>query len=336
MKQLFQLIAITAITLFVLTACGKQTDEKDKKTSSDADGKITIQTTVYPLKSFAEQIGGKHVKVDTIVPAGADLHTFEPTQKAILNANKADLFIYTGDHLDPVAKKIAATIKNEDKKLSLEKGIGTSELLSDDHDEHEHGEEAEGHEETEHEHEHAHHHGDYDPHVWLDPKLDQSFAKQIKDELVKKDPKHKQAYEKNYQKLKKDLTQLDLKLKEATKGKKGHAVYISHESLSYLAHRYGFVQKGVQNMNAEDPSQRSLTQLVKEIKDSKAQYILYEDNVANKVTETIRKETDAKPLKFYNMESLNKDQDQEVTFQKLMEENIQNIAKALEHSEKAK
>ena len=38
----------------------------------------------------------------------------------------------------------------------------------------------------------------------------------------------------------------------------------------------------------------------------KIKYILYEDNVANKVTETIRKETNAKPLKFYNMESLNK------------------------------
>ncbi len=28
-----------------------------------------------------------------------------------------------------------------------------------------------------------HHHGGYDPHVWLDPKINQTFAKEIKDEL---------------------------------------------------------------------------------------------------------------------------------------------------------
>ena len=28
----------------------------------------------------------------------------------------------------------------------------------------------------------------YDPHVWLDPVLDQQFAKKIKDDLVHKDP----------------------------------------------------------------------------------------------------------------------------------------------------
>ncbi len=50
-------------------------------------------------------------------------------------------------------------------------------------------------------------------------------------------------------------------------------------------------KKGIQNMNAEDPSQKELTKIVKEIRDSNAKYILYEDNIENKVTETIRKET---------------------------------------------
>ena len=82
-----------------------------------------------------------------------------------------------------------------------------SELLTDqhehghehgeDHDEDEHHEHGEEHEEHEHEHEH-HHHGGFDPHVWLDPKIDQEMIKGIKDELIKKDPDHKADYEKNY------------------------------------------------------------------------------------------------------------------------------------------
>ncbi|MDT3919419.1 zinc ABC transporter substrate-binding protein, partial [Staphylococcus saprophyticus] len=79
-----------------------------------------------------------------------------------------------------------------------------------------------------------------------------------------------------------------------TENKEGNTIFISHESIGYLAERYDFVQKGVQNMNAEDPSQKSLSNIVKEIKDSGAKYIFYEDNVSNKVTDTIRKETEAK------------------------------------------
>ncbi|WP_415860087.1 metal ABC transporter solute-binding protein, Zn/Mn family, partial [Staphylococcus felis] len=42
---------------------------------------------------------------------------------------------------------------------------------------------------------------------------------------------------------------------------------MSHESLGYLANRFGFEQIGVQVLNAEDPSQKELKNIVKEIID---------------------------------------------------------------------
>lgn len=326
MKKTLSLLFLVPILMILLAACGNTNDSSDNNTKSQSKDKLTINTTVYPLQSFIEQIGGDHVKVSSIYPAGTDLHNYEPTQKDILDAGKGDLFVYTGDSLDPVAKKVASAIKDDDRTLSLENKINKSELLADHHD-HEEGEEHEEHE-----------HGTYDPHVWLDPKLDQTFAKEIKDELVKKDPDHKADYEKNYQKLNNDLKDIDKQLQDATKDKKDHVAFISHESIGYLAKRYGFEQRGIQNMNAEDPSQKELTSIVKEIKDSKAKYILYEDNVSNKVTETIRHETDAQPLKFYNMESLNKDQQNQddISYQSLMKTNINNLSKALDSDVKAK
>lgn len=49
------------------------------------------------------------------------------------------------------------------------------------------------------------------------------------------------------------------------------------------------------------------------------------------MTETIRKETNAKPLKFYNMESLNKElsKDTSMNYQTLMNKNIEALDKAL-------
>ncbi len=48
-KKLGMLLLVPAVTLS-LAACGND-DGKDK------DGKVTIKTTVYPLQSFAKQIG---------------------------------------------------------------------------------------------------------------------------------------------------------------------------------------------------------------------------------------------------------------------------------------
>ncbi|MGT0185918.1 metal ABC transporter substrate-binding protein [Staphylococcus aureus] len=95
-KKLGMLLLVPAVTLS-LAACGMMTGK-------DKDGKVTIKTTVYPLQSFAEQIGGKHVKVSSIYPAGTDLHSYEPTQKKLV-VSKSDLFMYTGDNLASGCKK---------------------------------------------------------------------------------------------------------------------------------------------------------------------------------------------------------------------------------------
>ena len=41
---------------------------------------------------------------------------------------------------------------------------------------------------------------------------------------------------------------------------------ISHDSIGYLAKRYGFKQEGVTGMNNEEPTQKQLMKIVKNIK----------------------------------------------------------------------
>ncbi|UDI77077.1 zinc ABC transporter substrate-binding protein [Staphylococcus taiwanensis] len=313
------ILFFVAVLTLSLAACGK----KDNDNASDHKGKLEVRTTVYPLKSFTQQIGGKYVDVKSVYPNGVDPHTYDPSQKQMVDIGKSDLFIYTGDNLDPVAKKIANAIDDKDKTLSLESSLDKhKDLIKGEEDEHEH--------EHEHGEEHEHHHGKYDPHIWLDPVVSQKFAKDIKDELVKKDGKHKAYYEANYKKLVKELKGLDKDMKQAVKGNEDKTVYISHDSLGYLANRYNFKQEGIENMNAEDPSQKDLTNIVKQIKKDHVKYILTEENVSHKVADTVRDETDAKTLKFYNMGSHTKQQDNDDnTYQSFMKENIKTLKKAL-------
>ncbi len=85
-------------------------------------------------------------------------------------------------------------------------------------------------------------------------------------------------------------------------------------------------------MNAEEPSQKDLTNIVKQIKEDKVKNILIEENVSHKVADTVRKETNAKTFKFYNMGSHTKQQDDDKnTYQSFMKENIKAIEKALQN-----
>ncbi len=304
-----------------VTACSTEQYSSAKKKDISTDNKLNIYTTVFAFESFAKQIGGKYVNVDTIYPPGADTHTYEPTQRDMINIAKSDVFIYSSDDLDPVAKTITESMTNNDMKLAVAADLNHHTLLEEDHDH------------DEHEHQHNHEAGSHDPHVWLDPVLDKHFAEKIKNDLVKRDPQHKAYYEQNFKKLNQDLTDLDQKLKVITEHPKRHKVIISHDSLGYLAERYHFQQEGVSGMNNEEPSQKDILALIKQINQSKQPYILYEQNITSKITDVIRDETNAEPLSFNNLSVLSKEQanDKDLTFQSIMKKNIKALDKALNH-----
>ncbi|OEK85706.1 ABC transporter substrate-binding protein [Staphylococcus xylosus] len=318
---------MACVVVVMLSACGNINKGENKDVSSK--NKLKIYTTAFAFQSFTEQIGGKYVDVESIYPPGADMHTFEPTQKEMVNIAKGDLFIYSNQEMDPVAKKIAGSINNKDLKLALAANFTHDDLVVNHGHEHEH--EHEGHEHDHEEEGHDHEEGSEDPHIWLDPVLNKKMVKSIKDDLAKKDPQHKDYYENNYKQVVNDLDNINQRLTEVTEHPKRDAVVISHDSIGYLANRYGFKQEGVSGMNNEEPSQRDLMNIVNNIKQTKQPYVLYEQNISSKVTDVIQKESNSTPLSFHNMATLSKEESKEgnITYQSLMKRNIKSLDKAL-------
>ncbi|PKI05060.1 ABC transporter substrate-binding protein [Staphylococcus xylosus] len=319
------ILIMACVVVVMLSACGNINKGENKDVSSK--NKLKIYTTAFAFQSFTEQIGGKYVDVESIYPPGADMHTFEPTQKEMVNIAKGDLFIYSNQEMDPVAKKIAGSINNKDLKLALAANFTHDDLVVNHEHEHEH----EGHEHEHEEEGHDHEEGSEDPHIWLDPVLNKKMVKSIKDDLAKKDPQHKDYYENNYKQVVNDLDNINQRLTEVTEHPKRDTVVISHDSIGYLANRYGFKQEGVSGMNNEEPSQRDLMDIVNNIKQTKQPYVLYEQNISSKVTDVIQKESNSTPLSFHNMATLSKEESKEgnITYQSLMKRNIKSLDKAL-------
>lgn len=313
----FMTIIYAILLVLALTACGNDTADNN----SGRKDTLKIHTTVFPLKSFIEQIGGDTVDVETIYPNGADIHSYEPTQKEMLDYSDGDLFVYTTEQFDPVAEKIKNAVGDHNNFFAAADVISKDDFI-EMHEGHDHsGEEDHG--------EHGHDHGSEDPHIWLDPMFSLQMAESVKDKLIEMNPEQEQLYNENFQALKSDLEDLDAEMKSVTESPGRNTVYISHESLSYLADRYHFRQVGITGMNNQEPSQQELVEIIENVETQNVPYILYEQNITSKIADTIRAETDTEPLEFHNLAVLSDEDPEDATYQSLMRENIEVLDKAL-------
>jgi zinc transport system substrate-binding protein len=310
MKKIFPLLFLLLLTL---AACSNNQNSADDQT-------LTVYTTVFPLTSFIEQIAGDTVNVESIYPQGADMHSYEPTQKDMISYSDGDLFLTTSNELDPVASSIAETIKNDTEIIETAADINAEAFL-ESHHEH-------GHEEA-HSDEEEHDHGTMDPHIWLSPSLASDMALSVKTALTELSPDNADMYNENYEALKADIEQLDEQLTQISSDSVNTDVFISHESIGYLAHQYGFNQVGINGLSNQEPSQQELTEIIDSINAEDIPYILYEPNVTSTVTDVIRSETNAEPLYFNNLESLANNDPEDATYQSMMEKNIESLDKAL-------
>lgn len=322
------LVCILFFLLFI-AACGN----KEESINKEENG-LQIYTTVYPLQYFAERIGGEEVTVSSIYPAGANEHTFEPTQKDMIALADADLFFYIGLGLEGFVENAKKTLADEQVNM-----IATIDEVSDDqleassHDEHEgeeekHDEAMEEHQDSSHD---GHDHGSVDPHVWISPKISQSLALTIKNSLIEAAPDQKETFEKNYQSLIAELQQLDASFEEMAHNATNKTFFVSHAAFGYIANTYGLEQVAVAGLNSQDePSQKELTKIIDLAKEKNIEYILFEQNVSSKLTEVIQHEVGAKSLVLHNLGVLSQeDINNEETYFTLMNKNLETLKTVL-------
>ncbi|WP_186364611.1 metal ABC transporter solute-binding protein, Zn/Mn family, partial [Staphylococcus hominis] len=84
---------------------------------------------------------------------------------------------------------------------------------------------------------------------------------------------------------------LDKDIKRPLKLQEPKTLYISHHSIPYLPHPYPFNQQPIQNINPQQPTQKHLTTILKQIKHHNVNYILPQENLSNKVPHTLTKQT---------------------------------------------
>ncbi|SEM84784.1 metal ABC transporter substrate-binding protein [Lihuaxuella thermophila] len=317
MKKTLLVLAVAALTFSVLfTGCSPAVT--GPKTE---DGKLEVIASLYPLEDFAKKIGGDHVRVTNLVPPGTEPHDFELSPRDMATLSEADVFIYNGSGFEAWAEKAVESL--DPQKTVIVNSTENLELLPASEHEEEHGSSGE----------HGHEHGNeaVDPHVWLDPTHAKQQALRIRDALIKKDPKHKAEYEKNYAALASQLDQLDREFMEMVKKAPKKEFVVSHAAFGYLANRYGLKQIAISGITPSDePSPKELQKMIETVRHHQVHVILFETLVNPNVAKVVKDEVNAEALTLNPLEGLTKEEvARGADYFSIMRQNKENLAKAL-------
>ncbi len=330
-----------------------KTGTTEAKNTPTPTERYKIYTTVFPLQDFTEKIGGEHVEVLSVFPAGADAHTFEPTPKTMVRIAEADALIYVGAGVEGFIDAAIKTFENErvqlvkaTQNMELSKAQEEYELLNDEnlteteHDHHQFDsnieksnihDDHEVHVDSNTGTEDHHHHGDVDPHVWLDPLLARELAENILHILEELKPEAKKDFEKNFDELVKNLHLLDQEFMDVVNESSRKEIVVSHAAYGYWESRYGIKQISVSGLSpTNEPTQKDLTHIINLAKEHNIKFVLFEQNLTSKVSEMVKNEINAEALTLHNLESATEeDIKNNADYFSIMRQNLETLKKAL-------
>ena len=269
------LTGVVAFVAVAMAGCASDGEEG----SAEVDGKLRVVSTVSPITSIVENIGGVKISLEGIVPEGVNSHTFHPAPSVAKLLAEADLIVLNGLFLEEPSLRMAEANKSAGAVVLA---LGDRSVARDD--------------------------WVFDfsfpesqerpnPHVWTSPPLALKYAELVRDELEALDPENADYFAGNYQRLKERIEDLDSRIKTAveTVPKENRRLLTYHDSFPFFGERYGLEIIGaVQPSNFSEPSAREVARLIDQVRDTGVPAIFGSEVFPSPVMEQIAKEGGAK------------------------------------------
>ena len=244
-----------------------------------ADTRLRVASTVSPITSLVENIGGDRIILTGIVPEGTNSHTFEPSPSLAATLAAADLFVANGLFLEePTIAMARANQKPGAVILTLGDRAITPEEWVFDFSFPESG-------------------GQPNPHLWTAPHLALKYAEIIREELSNLDPANADYYGANYARLQGRIDDLDNRIRAAvaTIPPENRKLLTYHDSFPHFGPRYGLELIGaVQPSDFTEPSAREVAALIDQVRETGVPAIFGSQVFPSPVMEQIAKEGGAR------------------------------------------
>ena len=257
--------------------------------ASELIAKPVVIASIAPVEYLAKAVGGDKIEVQSL--AKGDVHSYEPKPNDMKAVAKARIFIAAGLEFEEAwIPRFKASAKN---LVVVKSDAKIAKLKEERGEQVEHGEKHEAH---------------ADPHVWLNPMLAITMARNISDALIDMDKANKDFYLENFQKLMNDLLAFDESAKNELAGLKNRKFVVYHPAWGYFAAHYDLEQISIER-SGKEPKIDEMASTLKMIKDENIKVIFADPNRSQKSAQILASQTGAKvelldPLGYNLLENL--------------------------------
>lgn len=237
---------------------------------------LHVVVTIPVLKDFAEQVGGPHVRVISLLSGSENEHTYSPKPSDLVAVRKAHVFIEVGMGLEVW---VGALVRNAGTAgllvVTTSDGIARIAAHATTPD--------------------SHGHGDGNPHVWLDPENAKLMVGLIAETFAKADPAHAGEYRANQDRYVHRLGALEAELAEQLQRVTDRRIVVHHPAWPYFARRFGFDIAGeIITQPGAEPSARHIQSLVRKIREGRIRVIVSEPQLNQKLPRILAQESGAR------------------------------------------
>lgn len=235
---------------------------------------LPVITSFSILGDVTRQIGGERVQVRSLIGNDQDAHMYQLVSKDLRDMRSARLILLNGLGLEPLSLQRAAQ-QSRVPLATVTQGIQPLMMADDGH----------------------HHHQQTDPHIWNDPVLMQTYARNVAGALIKVDPQGKAYYQQRlaaYQRQLAELNNWATKIFNAVPADK-RKVLTGHDAFAYMAKRYSIQFIAPQGVSTEaEPSARQVAAIISQIRREHIKAIFIENIKNPKMVQRIASETQTK------------------------------------------
>ncbi|MDR2528943.1 MAG: metal ABC transporter substrate-binding protein [Synergistaceae bacterium] len=278
--------------------------------------KLKVMTTIFPVYDFARAVAGDKAEISMLARPGAEIHTFDPSPKDIIEIQNADVFICVGGESESWVNVLLKSMPGKTALRLIEHVKAVEEEL------------VEGMQPEEEEEE-----GVYDEHIWTSPRNAALLARVVAETLSGADPTNASFYRKSAENYAEKIGVLSEKFRTLVASAKRKTIlfgdrypfrYFSDEfGLEYRAAFPGCAVEG-------DASAATVAYLVRFAKREKIPVVYTLEFSNGNIARTIAGETGAEVLTLHSCHNVTREEFQAgVTWLDLMKKNLENLRKGL-------
>lgn len=242
---------------------------------------LEVAATTTVIADLVREVGGNRVRVVSVVPMGADPHSFEPRPSTVQAISRSRLLFANGMNLEVFLWRIVPQMPRGTTVIRLAENLPDPICYSQQ------DREAPG----------SHLHGPCDPHLWLDPDHGIAYAERIREALVRLDPAGRSIYEARTTDFVARVRIADAEIKSCltqTPPANRKAV-VQHDAYRYAGRHYGINFIGsIANFSGQQQGTRAFANLATAMREREVQVIFSEPQFSQLEARALAEATGAK------------------------------------------